>query len=173
MEAESSASGDEQPVVLVEVGLGEEVDAVLLHDRLRAARYVLVCETGDIPRADDALRCDERRAGVHDGRAAVRASERERHGSVGRQEAAAVLVERIGHLDLSAGELVVVQSRALLEQEHAHSVTYQGCERARNGSAARPGPDDDDVGVDGDHRRTVQPRAVARYPSVVWTSGRA
>ena len=102
-------------------------------------------ETRDAPAADDALRRDERRPGVDDGRAAPGAAERERHRAVGRQEAAAVLVEGVGHLHLAPGELVVEEARALLHDEDPVARPREGPEPLGDGAAAGAGPDDDDV----------------------------
>src|SRR5919109_4661488 len=96
--------------------------AILFHHDLRATGDVVVSEIGNIPRANDAFWCDERRTGVDDGRSTVRAPKRERHRSICGEEAAAVLVQRIGHLELAAGELVIVESRTLLEKQDAHTV---------------------------------------------------
>jgi hypothetical protein len=119
MEADPRAPGDEEAVVLVEVGLLEQVHAVLLHHDLRAARDVVVRESGNIPRANHPLRRDERGAGVHDGRPAIGAPEGERHRPVGGEKPTSIFVQRVGHLDLATGELVVVETRPLLEKQNA------------------------------------------------------
>src|SRR5438046_2141099 len=68
---------DEQPVVIVDEGVFEQVDAVLRGEPLRAGHDVGVIEAGDAPAPDHTLGRGERGAGVDDGGAAVRGGERQ------------------------------------------------------------------------------------------------
>src|SRR2546422_2232139 len=85
------------------------------------------------------------------------------HRAVARQERAAVLVQRVRHLELATGELLICEPRTLLEYENAYAVAHQGSELLGYGAAARPRADDDDVvRPRGAHRLASQPRALAR-----------
>jgi hypothetical protein len=57
---------------------------------------------------------------------------------------------------------VIVEPRALLEENDAHPIAHEGREGSRHGAAAGARADDDDIGVELVHRRTAHPRDVAR-----------
>src|SRR4029077_20242748 len=105
----------------------------------------------------------ERRAGIDHRRAAVRLRERQRHGAVACEKRAAILIQRLGHFELAAGELLVSEARTLLENQDADAVAYERRELLAHRAPARPGADDDDVVRVGlAHRLASQPRGSAR-----------
>ena len=156
---------DEQPVVVVDEGVFEQVDAVLRGEPLRAGHDVGVIEAGDAPAPDHTLGRGERGAGVDDGGAAVHGGERQGHGAVGREKSARVSIQCRGHLELPPGELGVAQARPLFEHHDPPAVTHQ--RRALLRDSPAPGTRADDHHVVATlcrlaHRRTSQPRGSAR-----------
>src|SRR2546425_2025498 len=82
-------------------------------------------EPRDAPGADDALGRRQRGPRIHDRRAAIRRRERQGHRAVARQERAAVLVQRVRHLELATGELLICEPRTLLERSEEHTSELQ------------------------------------------------
>src|SRR5437879_12692115 len=113
-------------------------------------------EPRDAPGADDALGRRQRGPRIHDRRAAIRRRERQGHRAVARQERAAVLVQRVRHLELATGELLICEPRTLLEYENAYAVAHQASELLGYGAAARPRAD---------HGDAARPRAAHRPAS--------
>ncbi len=99
---EMTAALHEQLVVLVDQLLFQVVDVVLLHELPGTTLDLFEAEPGDVPALDDTFRRDERRAGVDGGRAAVARADGQGQRAAGGEQAAALLVESLGHFDLAA-----------------------------------------------------------------------
>ena len=140
-----AAAGHEQLVVFVDEIVFEQVHVVFGHELPRAAIQVGVRQAGHIPAADDAFRRQHGSAGIDHRGAAVGATESDGHGAVGGEEAAAVFVERAGHLQFAAGEFVVAQAGAFLQHGDAQALAAERREFLRHRAAARARADDRDV----------------------------
>ena len=147
----------EQGVVLVdELGL-QKVHVVLLHVPPRAFGDIGVRQAGDVPGLDDVRAGDQRGARVDGGRAPVHLPEGESHGAVGGQEPAGVGVQRLGHLELLPGELLVRQPRPLLEHQDAMPLFHERDEAHGGRPSARSRADDHDVVAPLDHASSPVP----------------
>ena len=156
-----AATLDEQLVVFVDEAVFHQVRVVFGHELPRAAIQVGVCEARHIPSADDALGRQHGCAGIHHRGTAIGATESNRHGAVGGKKAPAVFVERAGHLQLAAGELIVAQTRPFLQHGDAQALSAKRREFLRHRAAARAGAYDHDVVADALHPRASQPRTLA------------
>ena len=96
----------EEPVVVIDQLLRQQVDVVLLHVLPRAALHVGVVQPRHPPGADHPLRRGQRHAGIDHRAAPVGPPEGQRQSPLRAEEAAVGLVERRGHLQLAPGELV-------------------------------------------------------------------
>jgi len=162
LETDPSAAEFEQPVVVVDLALGKQVDVILFGEPPAASGDVVVVQSRHVPLPDHALRGDQRRARIDCGRSSVRPAERQRQRPLFREEATGILVKGSGHLRFRARVFVFLQPGALLQHEHLPSVRGQRGQCLCDRSTAGAGADDHRVGMDPVHRRASQPRASAR-----------
>ncbi len=153
LEAGVPTSLDEQPVVVVDQVVGIEVDPVLGHVAGGAPHQVLVIETGHGPVPHHSARRRQGGPRIDHGRAPVGLAEGQRHRAVRGQEASRVGVERVRHLELAAGALLVREPGPLLDHEDPPPGLGERPEPLRHRAAPGAAADDEDVGAELTHRR--------------------
>ena len=143
--AKPPASLDEQPVVLVEKRLLQQVDIVFRHVLACALFHVRKGQPRHVPALENSFRGKQRCACIHDRGAAIRASKGQGHGLLGGQEPSAVLVERLRHLHFAARKFLITEFRTFFEDCDAHAVAAERRQFLGHRPSAGAGADDNDV----------------------------